>query len=114
MPRPEPTYGFYASEHGGEATQEDFSRALPEALARMRLVVPTDDVPELLADHYMHAACALVDRVCGIDRRGAVSSETVGSTSVTYADAASGAGFTDADAARPWLQGTGLMWRGLA
>lgn len=114
MPRPEPTYGFYVSDHGGEATQEEFSRALPEALARMRLVVPADDVPESLASAYMHAACALVDRVCGIDRRGSVTSETVGSTSVTYADASSGAGFTDADAARPWLQGTGLMWRGLS
>lgn len=114
MPRPEPTYGFYASDHGGEATQEEFSRALPEALARMRQVVPTDDVPARLAAAYMHAACALVDRVCGIDQRGAVSSETVGSTSVTYADAASGATFADADAARPWLQGTGLMWRGLS
>lgn len=114
MPRPEPTYGFYVSDHGGEAAQEEFSRALPEALARMRLVVPADDVPESLASAYMHAVCALVDRVSGIDARGTVASETVGSTSVTYADAASGAGFTDADAARPWLQGTGLMWRGLS
>lgn len=114
MPRPRPTYDFYLNEHRGEAKQEQFLRALPEALARLSAIAPAPAVPARHRRAYLHAACALVDRVCGIDSRGSVRSETVGSTSVTYADADAGYRFTDADAVRPWLVGTGLLYRGLS
>lgn len=111
--RPEPTYEFYAGRHMGKASEEEFSRALPLAAARARAIVQGDAVPPRCTEPYLHAVCALVDRVAGIDSRGTVRSETVGSTSVTYADADAGAAFTDADAVRPWLAGTGLLYQGL-
>lgn len=107
---PEPTYEFYATEHRGRAPMEVFADALPEAAARARLVVGSADVPERCAAGYMHAVCALVDRVAGIDSRGTVASETVGSTSVTYTESA--ASSTDYDAVLPWLAGTGLLYVG--
>lgn len=107
---PEPTYEFYATVHRGRASMEDFADALPEAAARARLLVASADVPERCADAYMHAVCALVDRVSGIDSRGTVASETVGSTSVTYTESA--ASSTDYDAVLPWLAGTGLIYAG--
>lgn len=107
---PEPTYEFYATEHRGKGSPEQFEGALPEAAARARLLVASADVPDRCADAYMHAVCALVDRVSGIDARGTVASETVGSTSVTYAESA--AASTDYDAALPWLAGTGLLYAG--
>lgn len=111
MSRPEPTYEFYSERHMGEMDEERFARALPLALAKAREMV-APDVPDDLADAYMHAVCALADRVGGQDRTGLVQSETVGSTSFTYTDAAAASG-TDADAVRPWLAGTGLLYRGI-
>lgn len=112
MTRPLPTYEFYAGVHGGRLGEAEFASALPEAAARARELVPAD-VPARLYRRYRHAVCALVDRVAGADERGLLRSETVGSTSRTYADADQGAAFGDADAVRPWLAGTGLMYRGL-
>lgn len=111
MPRPLPTYEFYRSEHKGALDQEAFERALPTASARARELAPRD-VPDALSEAYMHAVCALADRAAGADERGRVSSETVGGTSVAYADAGEG-GFTDMDAVKPWLAGTGLLYRGI-
>lgn len=113
MRRPEPTYEFYASAHRGSATEEQFSAALPLAAARARDIVRCERIPARCRAPYLHAVCALVDRVAGIDARGTVRSETVGSTSLTYADADAGASFADADAVRPWLAGTGLLYQGL-
>lgn len=112
MGRPEPTYEFYRDKHRGVLEQGAFDDALPLASARAREIVAVD-VPDALTDAYMHAVCALCDRVAGADARGTVKSETVGGTSLTYADAEAGAAFTDADAVRPWLAGTGLLWRGI-
>lgn len=112
MARPEPTYEFYRDEHRGKLEQGAFDDALPLASARAREIVAVD-VPEALAEAYMHAVCALCDRVSGADARGTVKSETVGGTSLTYADAEGASAFSDADAVRPWLAGTGLLWRGI-
>lgn len=112
MGRPEPTYEFYRDKHRGKLEQGAFDDALPLAAARAREIVAAD-VPESLADAYMHAVCALCDRVSGADARGTVKSETVGGTSLTYADAEGSSAFTDVDAVRPWLAGTGLLWRGI-
>lgn len=112
MSRPEPTYEFYRDKHRGKLEQGAFDDALPLASARAREIVAVD-VPEALAEAYMHAVCALCDRVAGADARGTVRSETVGGTSVTYADAEGASAFSDVDAVRPWLAGTGLLWRGL-
>lgn len=113
MRAPVPTYEFYLNEHRGKADRDRFLDALPLACARVRELTRGRDVPARCRRAYMHAVCAVADRVSGVDARGALKSETVGSTSVTYADAETGSAFTDADAVRPWLGGTGLLYGGL-
>lgn len=111
MRDPVPTYDWYLNEHRGQAGRDEFLAALPGALARLRAVTRPGAVPARLRAAWMHAVCALADRAAGVDPAGSVRSETVGATSVTYADAV--AASTDADAVRPWLAGTGMLYRGL-
>ena len=114
MARPQPTYEFYVNEHGGTAERGAFLAALPLAEARVRELTPSAHrVPARLRRAYLHAVCAMADRVSGVDARGRVSSETVGGTSVTYADAQGGGAFGDLDAVAPYLAGTGLLYRGI-
>lgn len=113
MARPRPTYEFYVNDHRGRAGRDEFLAALPAAAARMREAVPADRIPARHRRAYLHAVCAMADRVAGVDERGRVSSETVGGTSVTYADAQGGSAFGDIDAVAPYLAGTGLLYRGI-
>lgn len=110
---PEPDYGFYGGAHAGALSEEAFEAALPLAMARLRALVGPD-ATEAHAEALMHAACALADRVAGLDRSGELASETVGSTSVAYAQASQGGRASgDYDAVLPWLAGTGLLCRAL-
>lgn len=107
---PAPDFAFYRDGHAGRLDEGAFAAALPEAMARLRLLAG-DEVPERCRDAYMHAACALADRAAGLDRSGEVASETVGSTSLTYARTAPSRAQGDYEAALPWLAGTGLLCR---
>lgn len=111
MATPALTHELYAGElYRGELDGDAFASALPRATARLAAITG-DDVPERCRDAWLCALCAMVDRVAGLDRSGTVSSETVGSTSVTYADAV--AESADIDAVAPWLAGTGLLYMGV-
>ena len=110
---PEPDYGFYGAEHAGALGEEEFEAALPLAMARLRALVGAR-APEEHADALRHAACAHADRAAGLDRSGELASETVGSTSVAYAQSAQGGRHSgDYGAVLPWLAGTGLLCRAL-
>lgn len=111
MATPALTHEQYAGElYRGELDGDAFASALPRATARL-VAITGGDVPARCERAWLGALCAMVDRVAGLDRSGTVSSETVGSTSVTYADAVAGA--SDLDAVAPWLAGTGLLYMGV-
>ncbi len=105
-----PSYDFYSTNHAGKLALADFTAALPLACAKLEAMTGEVDSTSVWADRWMHAACALVDRVAGLDVAGTVASETVGSTSVTYA---AGTQMSreqgDLAAVLPWLTGTGLL-----
>ena len=106
------THQDYAGDlYRGKLSEDAFYDALPAATARLVELTGTD-VPTRYAEAWKRALCALVDRVGGLDGSGRVASETVGSTSITYADAVIGT--TDYDAVVPYLSGTGLLYMGLA
>lgn len=109
MAAPEPDWEFYSESHHGTMEREGFDAALPEAMARLAALAG-DEVPAHLESRYMHAACALCDRVGGADLTGMLASQTVGDTSLTYAEAAQTGG-SDYDAVSAWLAGTGLLCR---
>lgn len=103
-----PDYAFYTGEYMGTAEEAAFNVALPSAVARASAVVMRP-VPEAVEKAWLMAVCAMVDRVTGIDARGLIASETVGSTSVTYtADYVAASDYT---AVYPYLAGTGLLCR---
>ncbi len=113
MAAPELAYAFYRDEYRGAMDEGRFDAALPSARARLSSMTGAD-VPAEHAEAWLMALCALCDRAGG--QPGAsgapagLKSETVGSTSFTYTDAA--AAESDYDAALPWLAGTGLLYRG--
>lgn len=111
MAAPVPTYGFYADVHRGKLGADAFADALPEAAARVTAMTG-DDIPERCETAWLHAVCAMAERVAGVGgaHRG-ISSEHVGGTSVTYTDEASAE--DDVSAVAPWLAGTGLLYAGL-
>lgn len=109
MAAPTPDWEFYSESHHGVMERDEFDAALPEAMARLSALAG-EDVPGHLESRYKHAACALCDRVGGADLTGMLASQTVGDTSLTYAEAAQTGG-SDYDAASAWLAGTGLLCR---
>lgn len=111
MAAPEVAFEFYRGAHAGKMDEDDFAASLPEARARL-LAITGDDVPERCADAWRHALCAIADRVGGQDESGRYKAVSAGSTSYTLSDSVAGAG--DLDAVRPWLSGTGLLWRGVS
>lgn len=107
-----PDYVFYADVHRGAMDPAAFESSLAEAGARLRYVTGRQAPPERCAEAWKHAWCELADRVGGADRSGLLASETVGSTSVSYAQAAQmGREEGDYAAVLPWLAGTGLLSR---
>lgn len=109
-----PTFDFYQVEHRGKLDEDAFFVAEPLAVARLEAITGHVDEGNRNADRWLHAACAMVDRVAGGDASGTVASETVGSTSVTYAQAAQmSREEADYRAVLPWLAGTGLLCQAL-
>ncbi len=106
-----PTYAMYAGEYGGSMGEGEFARALPRALARLRAVTGRREPPERLEREWQLAWCALADEEGRTTIRTPVASESVGSTSVTYAVGSWQA--TDYAAVAPWLSGTGLLYQGI-
>ncbi len=105
-----PSYEFYGEEHRGKLSEGDFADALPLACARLEAMTGPLVDGDPRAEAWMHAACALAERVAGTDAGGTVASETVGSTSVTYAAGAQRSPeAADLAAVWPWLAGTGLL-----
>ena len=112
-----PSYGYYKTFYRGSAVDMNaFEACSAEAGARLRAVTGrrSEDVPMRVEDDWRCAWCALVDRVVGAGTDGTVASETVGSTSVTYAqDAQMSREEADLRAVLPWLSGTGLLCQAL-
>lgn len=110
---PKLTYEVYCDDYCGKMEEDDFDAVLPSATARL-VAIAGADIPERHEHAWLMALCALCDRAGGLPgpsgAPAGVKSETVGGTSVTYADAA--AAGSDYDAALPWLSGTGLLYSG--
>lgn len=111
MATPELTYAFYSETHRGGLGQDALADALPLATARL-VALTGDEVPARCEVPWLHALCALCDAQAspGGAHRG-VSSEHVGNTTVAYT--AEAAAEDDLAIVRPWLAGTGLLYRGL-
>lgn len=109
-----PTYDFYQVEHRGTLQEDAFWAALPLAVAKTEALAGPYRQAGCHADRWCHAACAMVDLLSGAGGCGTLASETVGSTSVTYAQKAQRSA-EDAEyaAVEPWLSGTGLLCRAL-
>jgi len=109
MSVPEVGFDYYEDTYLGTMSQDEFEHALPEARARL-IDLTGDCVPDRCAEAWSCALCALCERVAGIDLRGVVASESVGSTMVSYSAAyLESKGNTDYDVVAPWLGRTGLL-----
>ena len=107
----EPTYEWYAGEHGGTASEECFDEQLQDALAYVGWRIGRNEVTAATADACRHAVCACVDEL----REGAGSAGvSIGSFSygALSSDRESG-GDPLGEACDRWLATTGLLWRGL-
>lgn len=104
------TYDYYANTYGGAASEEMFTTALHKARCRLAAVIQ-GEIRADVEDAYRMALCAVIDRVAQLDTRGAIASESVGSTSVSYSSAVQS--MTDYDAVYGYLSGTGLLYRGV-
>lgn len=111
MATPELTFDYYKGTYHGTLDEDAFKSVLPRSV--MRLVhITGDEVPEAFTQQWLFALCVICERECARDSSGAmVKSETVGSVSVTYADA--DLARTDFDAVKPFLASTGLLFRGV-
>lgn len=109
-----PTFDFYRCRHYGLLSEDAFYGALPLVVARLEAITGTVDDGCRFADRWLHAACAMVDRVAGGDVSGSIAHETVGATSVTYSQAVQTSREEgDYLAVLPWLVGTGLLCQAL-
>lgn len=107
----EPTYEWYAAEHGGKASEDAFAEQLPDATAYVAWRIGRNAVTEATADACRHAVCACVDEL----REGAGSAGvSIGSFSygALSSDRESG-GDPLGEAVDRYLATTGLLWRGL-
>lgn len=97
--------------HGGTLPEAKFALALPGANATVRAMthpnVPQSD--EQLAA-YDSAVTALIERHAHPERDA--TSEKVGETAVSFG-AGGSRGLTDEQFVRPYLVGTGLLYRGI-
>jgi hypothetical protein len=112
-------YGFYVDVFGGNASRADFTRLSIKAAAYLDDLTSgriTSDLPVATQSKAKLALCELVDAYGMTEHGGGVVSESNDGVSVTYA--ASKTTQTDGQryyaAARLYLAGTGLLYRGVS
>jgi hypothetical protein len=111
-------YSFYADTFHGKAAPDEFTRLSVKASAYLDDLTQgriTDGLPDATQTKARLALCELVDTVALNESGGGIASESNDGVSVTYI--ASKVAATDAQrlysAARLYLGGTGLLYRGV-
>lgn len=117
MAEPAVTYIFYAGEYGGQLGAEDFSKALPHALAAVRGRIWPNG-PERDGRAWARAVCA----ACDVDAAhgftggtGSLASVTTGTVSMSFGAGGDSTAY-EADmraAIDGELVGTGLLYMGI-
>lgn len=110
-------YAFYTETFKGTMPEADFCRLAERAQAYLDgctfgRAKAYDDAENLLK----HAGCALADIYLKFENGGGIASEKVGNISVNYVAGISNSetqGQALDDAARMYLSGTGLLYRGI-
>ncbi|MDR2486715.1 MAG: hypothetical protein LBD12_01995 [Clostridiales Family XIII bacterium] len=110
-------YDFYRDEyHGTSIPAQEFDRRALDASAYIREITYGRVPP--VTNEVRLAVCAVADAAMRYEGREGLSSESVGDVSVVYGSAGAGVGDIPLsrrmyDAARTYLQHTGLLYRGV-
>lgn len=107
-------YEFYSKEYNGTMAEEDFNREVLKASAYVDMVTMnriTTSVLNKYSDQIKLATCAACD-VYFTAEKGEVSSETVGSWSVSYGTSGITTQQKLQDSVEDYLLMTGLLYRG--
>lgn len=108
-------YEFYSKEYNGTMAEEDFNREVLKASAYVDMVTMnriTTSVLNKYSDQIKLATCAACDVYFTAEKGGEVTSETVGSWSVSYGTSGMTAQQKLQESVENYLVMTGLLYRG--